>query len=274
MWSVATKSLVSTCAGHTELVRAVAAMPDGQRILSGGCRQHRPRVAPQRHPREHLRAAHPHGWTPSWRCPTTSTRSPLSDTTVKLFNVNDGAVLRTFFKHHGRRSVLPGAAARRPPLRQRLGRRTARIVEHGLAPHSPISGGLSSPITSAGRLTRMSLTALSPLLRRRPRELREPRLQPLQILRHLRKRRLRADALRRAAAAAARRDHRRRATPSRLSARGAVFADEGAEARGISSASRVTASAAELAPGLRDDGARGGRRRHGRARAACAPRVP
>ena len=36
MWSVATKSLVSTCKGHTDYVCAVAAMPDGQRILSGG----------------------------------------------------------------------------------------------------------------------------------------------------------------------------------------------------------------------------------------------
>ena len=36
VWSVATKSLVSTCAGHDGGVGAVAAMPDGQRILSGG----------------------------------------------------------------------------------------------------------------------------------------------------------------------------------------------------------------------------------------------
>ena len=45
MWSVATKSLVSTCGeedsedddtGHTRAVKAVAAMPDGQRFLSGG----------------------------------------------------------------------------------------------------------------------------------------------------------------------------------------------------------------------------------------------
>ena len=35
VWSVATKSLVSTCAGHTDDVHAVAAMPDGQRFLSG-----------------------------------------------------------------------------------------------------------------------------------------------------------------------------------------------------------------------------------------------
>ena len=56
--------------------------------------------------------------------------SGSSDNTVKLFNVNDGAVLRTF-KHHTRLGVLPGAAARRPPLRQRLVRRTARIAYHG-----------------------------------------------------------------------------------------------------------------------------------------------
>ena len=35
VWSVATKSLVSTCAGHTHTVFAVAATPDGQRFLSG-----------------------------------------------------------------------------------------------------------------------------------------------------------------------------------------------------------------------------------------------
>ena len=35
MWSVASKSLVSACIGHTYGVGAVAAMPDGQRILSG-----------------------------------------------------------------------------------------------------------------------------------------------------------------------------------------------------------------------------------------------
>ena len=58
------------------------------------------------------------------------------DRTVKLFNVNDGAVLRTF-KHHtsdvyclallpdGRRFVSGSLD------------RTARIVEHGLAPQKP-----------------------------------------------------------------------------------------------------------------------------------------
>ena len=95
VWSVANKSLVSTCgvvgneddaAGHTNSVRAVAAMPDGQRILSGG-RRDRPR-APRRHPREHL--------------PLHASALALPDNqhalsgSLKLFNVDDGAVLRTF----------------------------------------------------------------------------------------------------------------------------------------------------------------------------------
>ena len=44
--------------------------------------------------------------------------SASDDKTVKLFNVNDGAVLRNFTPHN--LGDLPGAAARRPPLRQRL----------------------------------------------------------------------------------------------------------------------------------------------------------
>ena len=54
VWSVASKSLVSTYTGHADsYVKAVAAMPDGQRILSTGGRRC-PRVAAsQRHPREH-----------------------------------------------------------------------------------------------------------------------------------------------------------------------------------------------------------------------------
>ena len=77
-------------------------MPDGQRILSGGDRR-TVRGAPRRHPQEHLRL---HTIvSPSWRCPTTSTRSPARSTTVKLFNVNDGAVLRTFTHHEAVRSL-------------------------------------------------------------------------------------------------------------------------------------------------------------------------
>ena len=65
--------------------------------------------------------------------------SGSSDTTVKLFNVNDGAVLRKFTHHAG--SVLPTiiSLALLPDGRRFVSGSydgTARIVEHGLAPFS------------------------------------------------------------------------------------------------------------------------------------------
>ena len=98
VWSVANKSLMSTCAGHADTVAALAVMPDGQLLSGGGLRPHRPRVAPRQHPREHLRAAHQLGARRG------AARQParalwLGDATVKLFNVSDGAVLR-IFRHH------------------------------------------------------------------------------------------------------------------------------------------------------------------------------
>ena len=58
------------------------------------------------------------------------------DKTVKLFNVNDGAVLRTF-KHHT--TVVFSLALLPDGLRFVSGSldKTARIVYHGLAPISP-----------------------------------------------------------------------------------------------------------------------------------------
>ena len=56
VWSVATKSLVSTCAAHQ---LAVAAMPDGQRFLSGSSDATVRGVAPRRHPQELFQAARP-----------------------------------------------------------------------------------------------------------------------------------------------------------------------------------------------------------------------
>ena len=55
------------------------------------------------------------------------------DTTVKLFNVNDGAVLRKVTHHT---SYVYGLALLPDGLRFVSGSfdRTARIVEHGLAP--------------------------------------------------------------------------------------------------------------------------------------------
>ena len=123
VWSVATKSLVGDCIGHNSAVSAVAVMPDGKRILSGG------------NDKTVRRWLLDGTQSDTFRLHAASVRalvalpdnqhalSGSNDRTVKLFNVNDGAVLRTF-KHHTTSSSadLPGAAARRPPLRQRLER--------------------------------------------------------------------------------------------------------------------------------------------------------
>ena len=56
--------------------------------------------------------------------------------TVKLFNVNDGTVLRTFTHHTGAYAAVE-ALALLPDGRRFVsgsGDGTARIVEHGLAP--------------------------------------------------------------------------------------------------------------------------------------------
>ena len=64
--------------------------------------------------------------------------SGASDATVKLFNVNDGAVLRTFYHHS---NVYTGAVTSLALLPDGLRfvsgswDNTARIVEHGLARH-------------------------------------------------------------------------------------------------------------------------------------------
>ena len=69
----------------------------------------------------------------SWSASATARSSGSSDRTVKLFNVNDGAVLRTF-KHHTR--AVNSLALLPDGLRFVSGSdyHTACIVEHGLAP--------------------------------------------------------------------------------------------------------------------------------------------
>ena len=148
VWSVASKSLVSTCGeednedpsiGHTDLVEAVTAMPDGQRFLSGSndgevrvwlldgtlentFKLHTTDVFLLSSAVKALVALpdNQHALSGSW------------EKTVKLFNVNDGAVMRTF-THHTEAvrclALLPDG------LRFVSGSfdDTARIAYHGLA---------------------------------------------------------------------------------------------------------------------------------------------
>ena len=63
--------------------------------------------------------------------------SGSGDSTVKLFNVNDGTVLRTFTHPTGHGDRVSCLALLPDGLRFVYGSvdRTARVVEHGLAPH-------------------------------------------------------------------------------------------------------------------------------------------
>ena len=102
MWSVATKSLVSTCDGHTGCVVAVAAMPDGQRILSGGD-DDTVRVWLLDGTLKNTFELHTDAVSALVALPDNQhALSGSIDNTVKLFNVNDGAVLRTFTHHTAR----------------------------------------------------------------------------------------------------------------------------------------------------------------------------
>ena len=143
VWSVATKSLVSTCVGHDVndgLVYAVAEMPDGQRILSGSA-DGEVRVwlldgTLKNAFTLHKRMMRGYVWAVNALLPLPDNKHALSasnDYSVKLFNANDGAVLRTF-KHHTNKvsslALMPDGI--RFVSASYDG--TARIVEHGLAP--------------------------------------------------------------------------------------------------------------------------------------------
>ena len=132
VWSVATKSLVSTCDGYAGNVFAVAVMPDGQRILNGARRA--VRVWLFNGTLENTFKLHTEAVYAVVALPDNQhALSAASDKTVKLFNVNNGAVLRTF-KHHA--GLLRCSLALMPDgLRFAIGCGLyARIAYHGLAP--------------------------------------------------------------------------------------------------------------------------------------------
>jgi len=144
VWSVATKSCVSAIDGHSEdgrpldCVRTVAAMPDGQRFLSGsddksvcvwllngtfnGTLENEFMM--------HTGAVNSLVALPD----NQHALSASYDDTVKLFNVNDGTVLRTF-KHHTRPIFTHGCLALLPDGLHFVSAAglTACIACHGLA---------------------------------------------------------------------------------------------------------------------------------------------
>ena len=133
VWSVANKSLVSTCAGHTLNVSAVVAMPDCQRILSGSWNGTIRVWLLDGTPENTFR---PRTFnTVQALVALPDNQHALSATThIKLFNVNSGAVLRTFANGEVvSMALLPDG------LRFVSGHAngTVRIFETGLAPHRP-----------------------------------------------------------------------------------------------------------------------------------------
>ena len=137
VWSVASKSLVSTCRGHTDSVYAVAVMPDGQRILSGST-DHTVGVWLLNGTLHDGFKLHTDWVTALVALPDNQhALSGSADNTATLFDVNNGNVLRTFMHHTGPFEASVVSLALLPDgLRFVSGSYdvTARIVEHGLAP--------------------------------------------------------------------------------------------------------------------------------------------
>ena len=123
--------------GHIGSVRAVAVMPDGRRILSGGghiTHDDTVRVWLINGTLQNTFQLHTHWVHALVALPDNQhALSSSHDRTVKLFNVNDGAVLRTFTHHtHSVTSLalLPDGLR----FVSGSGDCTARIAYHGLAP--------------------------------------------------------------------------------------------------------------------------------------------
>jgi WD40 repeat protein len=141
VWSVASKSLVSTCEGHLEIPYAVEAMPDGQHILSGGADK-TVRMWLLNGTLENT-FFELHTGTVNALVALPDNQHALSgaaDKTVKLFNVNNGAVLRTFKNHAEGAVEAEGAVLSLALLPDGLRfvsgswDMKARIFYHGLAP--------------------------------------------------------------------------------------------------------------------------------------------
>ena len=152
VWSIATLSLVSTCAGHTNGVRVVAAMPDSQRILSaGGESDTAVRVWLLNGTLENIFTLHDKSYHATGAVnalvalpDNQHALTGAADTTcsVKLFNVNDGSVLRNIkILAHPQRyfdrletACVTGLALLPDGLRVVVVNFSdARIVYHGLA---------------------------------------------------------------------------------------------------------------------------------------------
>ena len=131
VWSVATKSLVSTCLGHTDCVYAVAAMPDGQRFLSGSVDEVNVWLLNGTHENSfglmHAGTVTALVALPDNKHALAGSRSKK----VKLFNVDDGDVLRIFTHHTEQVFCLALLPDGRRFVSGSMDQ-TARIVEIGL----------------------------------------------------------------------------------------------------------------------------------------------
>jgi WD40 repeat protein len=132
VWDVATKSLLSTCEGRNH-VHAVAVMPDGQRFLSGaGDGTVRVWLLDGTLKNLFFRLNDYRAVEALVAMPDNQ-HALVGGYSIKLFNVNDGAVLRTFTHLRGVGSCL---ALLPDGLRfvSSSGNHAARIAYHGLAP--------------------------------------------------------------------------------------------------------------------------------------------
>ena len=175
VWSVASKSLVHLRRAHRLRSRGGDARRPAHPQQLG---RQTVRCGASTAPSRHVRAAHRRGDRPRGAADNQHALSGSLDNTVKLFNVNDGAVLRTF-KHHTTRGLL--AAARRPPLRQRLvgqhrPHRLPRpplgsVIDSKYSPCELLSHALTPPTTRRRRPRRRDRSRALPPTRRRPRPL-------------------------------------------------------------------------------------------------------